>query len=153
MTRDHWFEDLADHMGEAYDRYSHTKGTVQEVDHVIAALGLRPGERSSTSGAARAVTPTNSLDTASRFTASTSASDSSTSSIAGERCRSRPFERADRPLDGVRGREFDAVVCLCQGAFGMMTADGDDVSVVAGMARALTPGGRLALTRSTPTSP
>ncbi|MGK0312613.1 MAG: hypothetical protein ACI8RC_002245, partial [Ilumatobacter sp.] len=25
---DHWFEPLADHMGMAYDRYAHTKGTV-----------------------------------------------------------------------------------------------------------------------------
>ena len=41
--------------------------------------------------------------------------------------------------------EFDAVICLCQGAFGMMTADGDDAAVVAGMARALRAGGRLAL--------
>ena len=41
--------------------------------------------------------------------------------------------------------EFDAVICLCQGAFGMMTADGEDDAVVAGMARALRMGGRLAL--------
>lgn len=41
--------------------------------------------------------------------------------------------------------EFDAVVCLCQGAFGLMTAGGDDVTVLSGMARALRPGGRLAL--------
>src|SRR6185436_5225246 len=41
--------------------------------------------------------------------------------------------------------EFDAVICLCQGAFGLMTADGEDEVVVAGMARALRPGGRLAL--------
>ena len=36
-------------------------------------------------------------------------------------------------------------MCLCQGAFGLMTADGDDDLVVAGMARALRDGGRLAL--------
>jgi SAM-dependent methyltransferase len=36
-------------------------------------------------------------------------------------------------------------VCLCQGAFGLMTANGDDEVVLAGMARALRPGGRLAL--------
>ena len=41
--------------------------------------------------------------------------------------------------------EFDAVICLCQGAFGLMTADGGDDAVVAGIARALRPGGRLAL--------
>jgi SAM-dependent methyltransferase len=41
-------------------------------------------------------------------------------------------------------REFDAVVCLCQGAFGL-TSDGGDDAVVAGIARSLRPGGRLAL--------
>jgi SAM-dependent methyltransferase len=54
------------------------------------------------------------------------------------------FERGDaRTL--VFDAEFDAVICLCQGAFGMMTAAGEDDAVVAGMARALQPGGRLAL--------
>ena len=30
-ARDHWFEDLAEHLGSAYLRYSFTKGTEQEV--------------------------------------------------------------------------------------------------------------------------
>jgi SAM-dependent methyltransferase len=55
------------------------------------------------------------------------------------------FERLDaRALP--YNAEFDAVICLCQGAFGLMTADGHDETVFAGMARALRPGGRLALT-------
>ena len=41
----HWFEGLADHLGSAYLRYSFTKGTAQEVDHVVAALALEPGSR------------------------------------------------------------------------------------------------------------
>src|SRR4029077_1433967 len=41
--------------------------------------------------------------------------------------------------------EFDAAICLCQGAFGLMTANGDDRVVLGGIARALRPGGRLAL--------
>ena len=41
--------------------------------------------------------------------------------------------------------EFDVVICLCQGAFGLMTAEGHDATVLAGMSRALKPGGRLAL--------
>jgi hypothetical protein len=61
---DHWFEPLADHMGTAYDRYAHTKGTVQEVDHVVAALGLASGARV--------------LDIESMPTVSTSVNDSST---------------------------------------------------------------------------
>ena len=34
----HWFEELADHMGDAYLRYSFTKGTVQEVDHIVDVI-------------------------------------------------------------------------------------------------------------------
>ena len=41
----HWFEELADHMGEAYLRYSFTKGTEQEVGFLVEALGLEPGMR------------------------------------------------------------------------------------------------------------
>jgi SAM-dependent methyltransferase len=151
--RDHWFEDLADHLGSAYDRYAHTKGTVQEVDHVVAALDLRPVSECSTSAAGPAVTPTNSHGAASWSMASTSASVSSTSpgrpprraaQIRAVRSSQATFERGDARSMAFEG-EFDAVICLCQGAFGMMTADGEDAAVVAGMARALRPGGRLAL--------
>ncbi|MSY13238.1 MAG: class I SAM-dependent methyltransferase, partial [Actinobacteria bacterium] len=38
---DHWFEPLADYLGNAYLRYSFTKGTRQEVDAIVAALGLQ----------------------------------------------------------------------------------------------------------------
>ncbi|MEZ5178996.1 MAG: hypothetical protein R2746_12205 [Acidimicrobiales bacterium] len=44
-ARDHWFEDLADHLGGAYLRYSFTKGTEQEVGFLVDALGLEPGMR------------------------------------------------------------------------------------------------------------
>ncbi len=55
------------------------------------------------------------------------------------------FERADArvlPYDA----EFDAVIALCQGAFGMSREPGDDEAIMAGMSRALRPGGRLAMT-------
>jgi SAM-dependent methyltransferase len=143
MTRDHWFEDLADHMGEAYDRYAHTKGTVQEVDHVTSALGLRRGERVLDVGCgtgrhahelARRGIQVHGIDISQRFIDLATAA-------AGPLAT---FERADA-RSMVFESEFDAVICLCQGAFGMMTADGDDGAVVAGLARALKPGGRLAL--------
>ncbi|MEI2706431.1 MAG: class I SAM-dependent methyltransferase [Ilumatobacteraceae bacterium] len=41
--------------------------------------------------------------------------------------------------------EFDAVICLCQGAFGLMTANGDDLAVLQGIARATRPGGIVVL--------
>src|ERR1700759_3528704 len=42
---EHWFEPIADHLGAAYLRYSFTKGTAQEVDFLVDALGLAPGQR------------------------------------------------------------------------------------------------------------
>ncbi|MFM8871602.1 MAG: class I SAM-dependent methyltransferase, partial [Actinomycetota bacterium] len=45
VNADHWFEELADHMGEAYLRYSFTKGTRQEVDFLLSVLDLEPGAR------------------------------------------------------------------------------------------------------------
>jgi SAM-dependent methyltransferase len=54
------------------------------------------------------------------------------------------FERVDaRQL--AFDAEFDAVISLCQGAFGLPAVAGDDDAVLRGMARALRPGGRLAL--------
>jgi SAM-dependent methyltransferase len=140
---DHWFEPLADHMGTAYDRYAHTKGTVQEVDHVVEALGLTAGQRVLDVGCgtgrhahelARRGVEVHGVDISERFIeiAATAAPDGAT------------FERGDARTLGFRS-EFDAVICLCQGAFGMMAADGEDAAVVAGMAAALRPGGRLAL--------
>jgi 2-polyprenyl-3-methyl-5-hydroxy-6-metoxy-1,4-benzoquinol methylase len=142
-SRDHWFEDIADHLGSAYLRYSFTKGTVQEVDHVVATLGLERGARVLDVGCgpgrhahelARRGIVVHGIDIAQTFVdlARVDAPDGAT------------FERLDaRAL--AFDAEFDAVICLCQGAFGLMTAAGEDDVVVAGMARALRPGGRLAL--------
>ena len=41
----HWFEPLADHLQEAYLRYSFTRNTQQEVDHIVSHLLLKPGQR------------------------------------------------------------------------------------------------------------
>ena len=42
---DHWFEPLADHLGDAYLRYSFTRGTAQEVGFLADELGLVAGMR------------------------------------------------------------------------------------------------------------
>ena len=143
MTGSHWFEPIADHLGSAYLRYSFTKGTRQEVDHLVHALDLRAGTRILDVGCgpgrhahefARREMIVHGIDISQLFV----------DLAAADAPAGATFERADaRALSF--DAEFDVVVCLCQGAFGMMTANGDDEGVLAGMARALRPGGRLAL--------
>jgi SAM-dependent methyltransferase len=140
----HWFEPVADHLGAAYLRYSFTKGTPQEVEFLIEQLDLTPGMRVLDVGCgpgrhARALAErglvVHGIDISHRFVELARAG-----APAGA-----TFERVDDRAMSFEA-EFHAVICLCQGAFGLMTADGHDAIVLDGMARALKPGGRLALT-------
>lgn len=146
----HWFEDVADHLGRAYLRYSFTKGTDQEVAFLVERLGLAPGARILDVGCGpgrhahalgRLGYEVLGVDISERFVGL-----ARESTPAGAAVR---FERADaRRL--VFDSEFDAVISLCQGAFGLSGGDGvesldPDRAVLDGMARALRPGGRLAL--------
>ena len=139
----HWFEELADHLGAAYDRYAHTKGTVREVDHLVAALGLSGADRVLDVGCgtgrhahelARRGIRVHGVDVSQRFVEVARRDAPVGATFERLDARALPFEA-----------EFDAVICLCQGAFGMMVDPADDDAVVAGMARALRPGGGLAL--------
>jgi SAM-dependent methyltransferase len=146
----HWFEPLAEHMGSAYLRYSFTKGTEQEVAFLIDAMELHPGMRVLDVGCgpgrhahalARGGFDVVGIDISERFI-----------EIAGRTAaptgRSALFLHLDvRDLHhhaGLRG-SFDAVISLCQGGFGLLVDDGDDLSVLAAMAATLRPGGVLAL--------
>jgi len=140
---DHWFEPIADHLGAAYLRYSFTKGTRQEVDAVVGWLGLRPGMRVLDVGcgpgrhahelASRGIR-VHGIDISQRFVDIARSSDVDGATFERLDARSLTFDA-----------EFDAVICLCQGAFGLMTANGNDLDVLTGIRRALRPGGRLAL--------
>lgn len=139
----HWFEDIAEFLGPAYLRYSFTKGTQQEVGFLVDALDLNAGSRLLDVGcgpgrhalafAARGIDVVG-IDISDAFIALAAA----------EAPPNAQFARADaRHL--TYDSEFDAVISLCQGAFGLPAAPGDDDAVLDGMARALRPGGRLAM--------
>jgi SAM-dependent methyltransferase len=144
---DHWFEPLADHLGDAYLRYSFTKGTAQEVGFLVEELGLEPGMRLLDVGcgpgrharafAARGIEVVG-VDISQRFV----------DLAARDAPPGATFVRADARALAFDG-EFDAAISLCQGAFGLaggpgapLDADGD---VLDGLARALRPGGRAAV--------
>lgn len=140
---EHWFEPLAEHMGSAYLRYSFTKGTVNEIDFLVRQLNLQPGNRILDVGCgpgrhahelARRGFVVYGIDISQTFVDMARAN-------AVDGCS---FERMDARTMSFDG-EFDAVICLCQGAFGLMTASGHDMDVLTGIRRALKPGGALAL--------
>jgi SAM-dependent methyltransferase len=157
----HWFEDIADHLGPAYLRYSFTMGTEQEVDFLVEVLGLEPGMRVLDVGCGpgrhavalgRRGIGCVGVDISERFVevAVEVADRDGLSGLVS-------FERADaRAMVGdprFDGRGFDAAISLCQGAFGLggppdvgdpqnLAADG---SVLAGISGALRAGGRCAV--------
>ena len=144
---DHWFEPVADHLGEAYLRYSFTKGTDQEVGFLVEALALAPGMRVLDVGcgpgrhahalAARGLEVVG-VDISQRFVdlATRDAPSGAT------------FVRADARALAFEGG-FDAAISLCQGAFGLAGGPGapldGDGAVLDGIARALLPGGVAAV--------
>ncbi len=141
----HWFEPVADHLGAAYLRYSFTKGTEQEVAFLLDELGLEPGTRlldvgcgpgrHAASLADRGVDVVG-IDLSWRFVALAAAG-------------SGAFAQADARQIPVGTAAFDVAISLCQGAFGLLGGPGSDVDedleVIREMARAVRPGGRVAL--------
>jgi SAM-dependent methyltransferase len=148
----HWFEDIADHVGSAYLRYSFTMGTAQEVDFLVEHLGLEPGVRVLDVGCgpgrhshelARRGIEVVGLDVSHRFV-----------ELASEHAPPGAiFVRGDARAMSF-DEEFDAAISLCQGAFGLggpgpFPGDpqnlGADAAVLDGIRRALRPGGRVAV--------
>lgn len=149
----HWFEDLADHMGPAYLRYSFTKGTAQEVGFLLEALALEPGDRVLDVGCG----PGRHCHALGELGIETVGIDISERFIEVAERAAGPNERFVRgdaralgDLD--LGGPFDAAISLCQGAFGIAAAAvldpqnlAGDLAVLRGMAHHLRPGAPLAV--------
>jgi len=138
-----WFNPVAEFLGPAYLKNAFTKGTDQEVDFVVDALGLEPGMRVLDVGcgpgrhalalAARGFV-VHGVDLSPEFVAL--AQEAATGFAA-------TFEVLD-VRDLAFTAEFDAAICLCQGGFGLL-GGADDEAVIGRIAAAVRPGGGLAV--------
>jgi SAM-dependent methyltransferase len=140
-----WFDDLARFLGPAYLRNAFTYGTEQEIAFLFERLDLHAGSRVLDVGCgpgrhslalARRGVEVVGIDHSDEFIdLARQAADAEELSV--------EFRITDvRELEE-RG-DFDAVICLCQGGFGLLGGR-DDEDLPARFAAALRPGGRLAL--------
>jgi SAM-dependent methyltransferase len=144
-SREGWFDEVASFLGPAYLRNAFTKGTEQEVEFLVGALALEPGMRVLDVGCgpgrhalalARRGMEVVGVDRSREFLR-----------LAGEVADAEgltvnfvELDVRDLDFDG----EFDAVICLCQGGFGLLGGH-DEPDVFRRIAAALQPAGCLAL--------
>jgi SAM-dependent methyltransferase len=130
-------EAIAEHTGSTYLRYSFARGTEQEIRFLWGALGLSEGQRVLDVGCGpgrhstllrRMGVDAVGLDLSERFLREAGRG----YWVRGD-ARSLPFASGS----------FDTAICLCQGGFGLL--GGDDEQVIGEMARVLRPGGRMAV--------
>ncbi len=141
-----WFNEVAAFLGPAYLKNAFTMGTEQEVDFLVETLGLGPRTRVLDVGCGpgrhalalgRRGVPVEGVDLSPDFVR-----------LAREAAGAEGLPATFRELD-VRALdadgEYDAVLCLCQGGFGLLGGD-DEEDVLRRIAGAVRPGGSVALT-------
>lgn len=140
-----YFEPVAATLGEAYLRYSFTKGTRQEVRFLLDVLGLDPGQRVLDVGCgpgrhavalAEAGLSVTGVDASRRFL-----------DIAADRARSAGVSAGFFEVDARQmpfEDTFHAAIAICQGAFGLMGKD--DSLILRRMMEAVVPGGIVVVT-------
>jgi SAM-dependent methyltransferase len=139
---DPYFAEIGERLGRAYLRYSFTKGTDQEIEFLLNVLELPAGARILDVGCgpgrhsvplAKAGYNVTGIDVSLRFL-----------ELAGEAARDAGVGAAFFEVDARQmpfEDEFDAVISICQGGFGLMGAD--DSLVLRRMTEAARPGGRV----------
>ena len=141
-----WFNEIAAFLGPAYLRNAFTKGTEQEVGFLVDSLGLEAGDRVLDVGCgpgrhalalARRGIDVVGVDLSEDFVAL--ARDAA--AVDGLPARFEVGDARELAYDA----EFDAVICLCQGGFGLLGGR-DEPRVFERIAAAIRAGGRLALT-------
>jgi SAM-dependent methyltransferase len=140
-----WFDELARFLGTAYLRNAFTYGTEQEIGYLFDRLDLHAGSRVLDLGCgpgrhslalARRGVDVVGVDHSEEFVA-----------LACQAAQAEGLYAEFRAADVRDLREqqsFDAVICVCQGGFGLLGGS-DDEKMVARFAAALRPGGRIAL--------
>lgn len=140
---DRWYAGLAAHLGSAYFSYPFSQGTGQEVEFLYGALALKPGDRLLDVGAgpgrhaialARRGVQVVGIDISSAFLDIARAA----ASEAGVGLSLFEMDALELPFEN----EFDAVISICEGAFGLGL---DDLKIMRGITKALKKGGHVAV--------
>jgi SAM-dependent methyltransferase len=144
-----WYEAFGDALGEGYLKYPWVQSTVPDCDYLEHVLDVRPGARllDVGCGAGRHV-----VELARRGYRMTGIDISRGLLRVGERlARESAVDVELRHLDARLldyDSEFDAAYSVCEGAFGLVPTDDENLAILEGMRRAVKPGGRVSVCAS-----